>query len=336
MRAMRYHRTGGPEVIQLDEIPTPAPGPGEVLLQVRAAALNRLDVFLRSGSAAMPGWSMPHTGGFDIAGIVTEVGPGVPRERIGFEAMIKARVTGPSAKGRLDIVGIARPGGFAEYVVLPADCLAPKPPQYTWQQAAAFPCCHLTAYYGLIVNARLRPGETVLVHGAGSGAGAAACQVAKAAGARVVATAGSTEKVAKARELLQVDAAINYRSEDVVKSVLRATDGRGADVVFDPIWGNTAPQTVEALARRGRWVLLGMVGGATAEIAAAKVMFKEITIHGIVEFFADDEQIAQAFALAHQDRLRPIVDRAWPLDQLAEAHRQMETGAFFGKIVVTP
>jgi len=336
MRAMQYAKTGGPEVVQLVEIAPPKPAAGEVLLQVRAAAMNRMDLFLRGGATSMPGWKLPHVGGFDIAGVVTEVGAGVPRERIGYEAMIKAKVTGPLSRGRLDIVGISRPGGFAESVALPVECLAPKPAALSWEQAAAYPCCHLTAYYGLIVHARLRPGETVLVHGAGSGAGAAACQMARAAGARVIATAGSAEKVAKARELLKVDLAVDYRAQDVVKAALEFTGGRGVDVVFDPIWGPTAAQTSELIGRGGRWVLLGMVGGATAELTAAKIMFKEATIHGIVEFFAADDVVEQAFAMAHQGRVQPIVDKVWPLEKLAEAHRQMESGAFFGKIVIKP
>lgn len=344
MRAVRYHQTGSADVLKLETIPDPQPGPGEVLLKVHAAALNRLDLFLRSGAAGMPGWKMPHTGGFDFAGTVAALGPvagdrggAKPSDvRVGYEAMIKARVGGPSARGPLDIVGISRPGGFAEYVVVPVECLSPKPAVYSWEEAAAYPCCHLTAYYGLILHAGLRPGETVLVHGGGSGAGAAACQVARAAGANVITTVGSDEKAAKARDLLGVDLAINYRTTEVVKGVLDYTGGRGVDVAFDPVWGGSAALTVEMLRRGGRWVLLGMVGGPTAEITAAKIMFKEITIHGIVEFYADDAQVEQAFALARQGRVRPIVSKVWPLEQLADAQRQMESGEFFGKIVVKP
>src|SRR5262245_38772363 len=145
----------------------------------------------------MPGWKLPHVGGFDIAGEVVDIGPGVAKDKIGLEAMIKARVFGPSARGRLDIVGIARPGGFAEYVALPVECLGKKPPAYSWEEAAAYPCCHITAYYGLALHAKVRPGETVLVHGGSSGAGAAACQVAKLVGANVITTVGSDEKAAK-------------------------------------------------------------------------------------------------------------------------------------------
>jgi NADPH:quinone reductase-like Zn-dependent oxidoreductase len=336
MRAAQYHKTGPADVLAVEHVDTPEPGPGEVLLKVRACALNRLDVFLRSGATSMPGWTLPHIGGFDIAGEVVEVGPEVFDVEPGFEAMVKARVTGPTAMGRLDIVGIARPGGFAEFVVLPEECLAPKPEAYSWEQAAAFPCCHLTAYYGLILHAGLTVGETVLVHGAGGGAGTAACQVAKAAGARVIATVGSDDKADKARELLGVDLAINYTTDDFVKKTLEFTDGAGADLVFDPVWGKTADKTVGALGYNARWVLLGMVAGATAEITAAKIMFKEISIHGIVEFFADDSQVEQAFSLAYQDRMRPIVSKVWPLARIADAHRQMESSDVFGKIVVTP
>src|SRR5205823_2499866 len=137
-----------------------------------------------------------------------------------------------------------------------------------------------------------------------------------------------------ARELLHVDRAVNYRTEDVVAAVKEFTGGRGVDVVFDPVYGTTTAATVESLAMRGRWILLGMVGGAAAELVAARLMFKEITLQGIVEFYSNEEQVEAAFGLAYQDKLRPIVDRVWPLEKLADAQRQMETGAFFGKIVV--
>lgn len=336
MKAVRYHQTGTPDVLRLEDVPKPTPGPGEVVIAVRAAALNRLDLFLRGGLAVMPGFKMPHVGGFDVAGDVAAVGADVSADLAGKPVVLKARVSGPGARGKLDIIGISRPGGFAEYVLAPASAVVPKPEGWSYEQAAAFPCCHLTAYYGLVLRAAVRPGETVLVHAGGSGAGAAAVQVARLAGASVIATVGRDASVAKARELLGADRAVNYRTEDVVKSVQEFTRGRGVDVVFDPIWGSSAAQTVECLGPGGRWIVLGMVGGQSAEIVAARIMFKEIAIRGIVEFYATDDEFMAAMNLAYQDRFRPIVDRVWPLDRLADAQRQMESGEFFGKIVVKP
>jgi NADPH:quinone reductase-like Zn-dependent oxidoreductase len=336
MKAARYHQTGKPDVIRLEDVPDPVPQTGEVLLKVRAAALNRLDVFLRSGASTMPGFTLPHIGGFDIAGEVAAVGPGVDPKRVGEACVVNARVTGPAARGRLDIIGIARPGGFAELVVVPAQCLAPMPADYSWEEAAAFGCVYLTAWYGLVIHAQVRPGETVLVHAAGSGAGSAAIQVARATGATVICTAGSDEKCAKARELLQADHVINYRRQDVAKSVRELTGGRGVDVAYDPIWGETAPATMECLALRGRWIVLGMVGGQMGQIEAAKLLFREITIRGIVEFYSDEAQIAGAWNLAHRGLVRPIIARTWPLAELDQAHAQMERGDVFGKIVVKP
>lgn len=336
MKAVRYHQTGAPDVLRVETIPDLVPGPGEAVVRVRAAALNRLDSFLRSGTSTMPGFSMPHTGGFDITGDVLAVGPGGDAKQVGRPVVIKARVTGPQARGRLDIIGIARPGGFAEQVLVPESALVPKPAALSYEEAAAYPCVYLTAYYGLALVAAVKPGETVLVHAGGSGAGVAAIQLAKLMGARVATTVGSAEKAEKARTLLGADLTLNYRTDDLAGKLREFTDGRGVDVVFDPIWGGSAAKTVECLAYHARWILLGMVGGLTTEVNAAKIMFREVTLRGIVEFYCGDDEFHAAMRLAHQGKLRPIVDRVWPLDQLADAFRQMESGAFFGKIVVRP
>ncbi len=336
MKAVRFHQTGPVDVLEYEDVPDPQPGAGEVVVRVRAAALNRLDVFLRGGAAPMPGFKMPHIGGFDIAGEVLRVGPDVPESRVGEAVVIHPRVIGPQARGPLDIIGTSRPGGFAEQVLAPAHCLLPKPKGYSFEEAAAFGCVFLTAYYGLAVQAGLRPAEVVLVHAGGSGAGSAAIQVAKAAGATVVTTAGSDEKCEKARTLLGADHAVNYRTQDFRAVVKDVTCGRGVDVAFDPVWGETAPKTLEALARRGRWIVLGMIGGLRASIDVAKLMFQEITVRGLIEFYAEQHEVEAAWAMAHRGLVRPIIDRVWPLKELAAAQRQMEDGACFGKIVVTP
>ncbi len=336
MKAVRFHQTGPADVLKVEEVPDPVPGPGELLVTVRAAALNRMDIFLRSGASTMPGFTLPHTGGFDLAGDVAAVGPGGDPARVGKPVVIKAKVTGPASRGRLDIIGISRPGGFAEKVLVPESSAVPKPAALSYEEAAAYPCVYLTAYYGLVLTAGVRPGENVLVLGGSSGAGAAAIQVAKLAGASVIATVSSAEKADKCRRLAGADATVNYRTGDVPAAVRDFTGGRGADVVFDPVWGTTVAATLDCLNYGARWIVIGMVGGPTAEISAAKVLFREVTIRGVVEFFAADDQFHACLSLADAGRLRPIIDRVWPLAQLADAHRQMESGAFFGKIVVRP
>ncbi|MFQ5424617.1 MAG: zinc-binding alcohol dehydrogenase family protein [Phycisphaerae bacterium] len=336
MKAVRFHETGSIDVLRWEDVPDPSPAADEVIVRVRAAALNRLDVSLRSGSATMPGLRLPHIGGFDIAGEIEAVGAEVDAARVGEAVIVKARVTGPRSTGRLDIIGIARPGGFAEWVAVPAHCVVAKPANYSFEEAAAFGCVYLTAWYGLIDRAALRPGEVVLVHAGGGGAGTAAIQVAKAAGATVVTTVGSDEKCVMARERLGADHAVNYHRDDLLKVIRDTTDGRGVDVVFDPVWGDSASQTLDALASRGRWIVLGMVGGLHASLDASKILFREITLRGIVEFFADDAQFDGVLNLARQGWVRPIIARSWPLAQLADAQRQMEEARAFGKIVVTP
>lgn len=336
MRAARFHETGTPEVIRIEDIPAPTPSAGEVVIKVKAVALNRMDAFLRGGLVNMPGFSLPHTGGFDISGDIHEIGPGVDAKRRGEAVVVKARVTGPTARGRLDIIGISRPGGLAEFVLAPVTAAIPKPPTYSYEEAAAFPCVYLTAWCGLVLRAALKPGETVLVHGGGGGAGVAAIQVAKLAGAKVITTVSNPAKAEKAKSLLGADRVINYRNEDLVAAVMDFTKGRGVDVVYDPVWGKTAAKTSDCFNYGGRWIVLGMVDGPTAELTAAKIMFREVTIHGIVEFYAPDESFAGAINLAYQDRLRPIIDRVWPVEKTADAHRQMESGDFFGKIIVKP
>lgn len=336
MKAARFHQTGPVDVIKFEDVPEPVAGEGDVIVRVKAAALNRMDTFLRGGAVKMPGFSLPHTGGFDIAGVVEAVGGGVSTDLIGREVIVNPRVTGPTSRGSLDIIGTARPGGFAEKVLAPAHRIAPKPIGYSFEEAAAFGCVYLTAYYGLCIVAGLKPGETILVHAAGSGAGSAAIQVAKACGATVITTAGSDEKCEKARSVLRADHAVNYKTADFRKTVRDVTNGRGVDAVFDPVWGDSATKTIECVARYGRWVVLGMVGGSHASIEAAKLLFQEITLRGIVEFYSDDRIIEGAWSMAHAGLVRPVVDTVWPLADLAKAHRQMEEGSFFGKIVVRP
>jgi len=335
MKAVRYHLTGTPDVLKVEDVPDPRAGRGEAVVRVRAAALNRLDIFLRSGAAPMPGFTLPHTGGFDIAGEVAAVGEGVENVKVGQAVVVDARVTGPAARGRLDIIGIARPGGFAEQVLVPAHCLRPKPANYSFEEAAAFGCVYLTAYRCLAAYAAVKPGETVLVHAGGSGAGTAAIQVARSCGATVITTVGSDDKCRQAKELARADIAVNYRTQDFVKVAREATGGRGVDVVLDPVWGETAAKTIDAIAMGGRWTVIGMVGGMTGNLVVSNLLFREIRLQGVVEFYADTDQIDKAWAMATRGVVRPIIAKAWPLAQLAEAHRQMERGDFFGKIVVT-
>lgn len=332
MKAVRYHEHGGPEVLRVEQVADPQPGPGEVLLKVRAAGLNRLDVFLRQGFR-FPEFSLPHIGGFDFAGEVVAVGPACRSAKVGDAVMAKARVYDQWDPHRLVLLGINRPGGFAEFVLLPESNAYPKPTDYSFEEAAAFPCVYITAYQGLLNKADLRAGQVVLVHGGGGGAGMAAVQVAKLAGAVVIATVGSERKVERARQL-GADLVLNYKTQDVAAEVLAFTEGRGVEVIYDPVWGATYETNLRVAAFRARWIVLGMVGGTKSGVHAWSLMEKEITLHGLVEFHASDEEVNAAYRLARF--VRPVIDRVWPLEQLADAHRQMEGGEFFGKMVIRP
>ena len=342
MRAIIFSQHGGPEVLKYTEVPDPTITPNEVLVEVRACALNHLDVWVRQG---LPGIKipLPHILGNDIAGVVREAGAAVNWVRAGDEVMIQPGVSCGHCRECLsghdnmcdeyDILGYRRDGGYAELVAVPGVNVIPKPPNLDWPEAAALPLVTLTAWHMLVARAQVKPGEDVLIHAAGSGVGSVGIQIARLWGARVIATAGSDEKLAKARELGAAET-VNYTHDDWPKEVRRLTGGRGVDVVFEHTGAATWPGSILSLKKGGRLVTCGATSGFDARTDLRHVFYRHLTILGSMMGSKADLLAAMKFVEAGQ--IRAVVDRTLPLAEAARAHELMEDRAQFGKLVLLP
>jgi putative PIG3 family NAD(P)H quinone oxidoreductase len=323
MRAIEITRPGGPEVLTPAERPDPSPGRGEVLIEVRAAGVNRPDVMQRQGRYPPPPGASDIPG-LEVAGPVVALGQGVADFRIGDE--VCALVAG---------------GGYAELCAAPAPQCLPVPTGLDLIAAAAIPETFFTVWTNLFDTGKLARGETLLVHGGSSGIGTTAIQMARAFGARVLATAGSPEKCV-ACERLGAERAINYRADDFVAIVREATGGRGADVILDMVGGDYVQRNLEALAPRGRLVQIGLQGGFTAEITLLPILQRRLVITGsTLRARSVDEKGAIARALREhvwplleRGEIRPVIYATFPLSQAPNAHRLMESGEHIGKIVL--
>jgi NADPH:quinone reductase-like Zn-dependent oxidoreductase len=344
MKAVRFHEHGGPEVLRYEDAPVPHPGYGEVLVEVRACALNRLDVWVRSGAR---GWQipLPHILGADIAGVVAEVGEGVGMVQTGMECFIHpGRPGGPSAHRLLGDDNIAHDyapfgvfvdGGYAQYVVVPVDNIMPKPASLSWEETAAFPLTFLTAWHMLGPRrGDLKSGETVLVMGASSGVGTAAIQLAKARGAFVITTVGGAEKVQRAKELAADEVIDHYAHKgEIHKRVYELTAGRGVDLVVEHVGGEVFMQCVKSLRRGGRLVTCGTTTGGQFEVDMQLVYAKHLTLLG--SFMGSMGETLQYLPLVERGLVRPVVDRVYALEHAADAHMYMvQAGGHFGKIVL--
>lgn len=320
MKAILFDAPGGPEVLRYGDAPDPRPAEGELLVRVRATAVNRADTLQRRGNYAPPPGASTILG-LELAGeVVQPAGPW----RVGDRVM--AVVTG---------------GGYAELATVPAGMAMRIPDPFSFEQAAAIPEVFLTAYLNLFTLGKLSAGETALIHAGASGVGTAAIQLARAASAQVIATAGAPEKVAFCRDL-GAALAINYKQEDFAERVLAFTAGRGADVVLDFVGAPYWNANLRAMAMHGRLMLIGMLGGSRGELDLGPIMAKRITVTGTtLRRTPLPEKIALtqtfvAFAMSRFERgeLRPIVDSVYPLRDAAEAHRRMEANRNIGKIVL--
>ena len=340
MRAIIFSQHGGPEVLQVGEVPNPQIKANEVLVEVRACALNHLDVWVRNG---LPGIKipLPHILGCDVAGVVREVGDLVTWTKAGDEVMVQPGVScghcPECLAGRdnmcdeYDIVGYRRDGGYAEFVAVPGVNVIPKPKNLSWEAAAALPLVTLTAWHMLVTRAQVQPGEDVLVHAAGSGVGSLGIQIAKLLGTRVIATASSDEKLAKAREL-GADETINYSMDDWPKQVKRLTQGRGVDVVFEHTGETTWAGSILSLKKGGRLVTCGATSGFDARTDLRHVFYRHLTILGSMMGSKADFLTAMKFIESGQ--IRAVVDRTLPLEEARKAHELMEDRAQFGKLVL--
>ena len=341
MRALTLAAVGGLEHVAVRELPRPAlDAPDDVLVRVHAAALNRLDLFVADG---LPGvaLSFPHIVGSDGAGIVESVGPGARQIRPGDRVMFNpglscgrcpACMAGEeSLCGSFSVLGEHRSGTAAEYVVLPAENLAPVPAEMPWAEAAAFSLATLTAWRMLTTRAALRPGETVLIWGIGGGVSMAALQVARLLGARTIVTSGSDAKLEIARGR-GADAAINHASADVVAEVRRLTGGRGADVVVDSVGEARWQDSLRALRRGGRLTVCGATTGPIVSIDLRRLFWHQWSLLGST--LGSRREYAEIVRLAHQGRLWPLVDQVVPLAEGPAALARLRRGEQVGKLVI--
>lgn len=342
MKAVAIRAHGGPEAVNLEDLPDPRPGPGEVLVEVKAAALNHLDIWVRKGWPGLK-LSFPHVLGSDIAGVVEEVGPGVEGISKGDEVVLNPGfgcgrcercLSGEeNLCRRYAILGEHVSGGQAERIAVAARQVLPKPERLSFEEAAAAPLVFLTAWHALVRRAKVRPGETVLVHAAGSGVGSAAVQIAKLHGARVVATAGSDAKLEKARGL-GADETVNYETGDFVREVRRLTGGRGVDVVFEHVGKRTWEGSILSAALGGRIVTVGATTGFDPTTDLRHVFYRQISVLGSTMGTAGD--LLEVMRFVAEGRLRPVVDRVMPLAEARVAQGLLADRAQFGKIVLRP
>jgi NADPH:quinone reductase-like Zn-dependent oxidoreductase len=341
MRALVLAATGGLDQLQLADIPTLAPpAPGWVHVQVRAAALNRLDLFVADG---IPGGApiLPHTVGADGAGVVRAVGAGVTTAKVGDEVMFDPGMSCGSCPAcragdepfcdQYGILGEHLPGTLAELVAVPAANLAPRPRGWSWAESAAFSLAALTAWRMLVGKARLRAGETVLIWGAGGGVAQAAIGIAKHFGARVIATSSSVDKLALARRL-GADVAIDHAIQDVIAEVKKETGRKGCAVVVDSVGHATWDRSLRCLARGGRLVVCGATSGPEAAFDLRRLFWHQWSILGST--MGSRAEYRAVAALAAQGLLKPVVDTTTPLDRAVEAFRRLAAGSQAGKLVI--
>jgi putative PIG3 family NAD(P)H quinone oxidoreductase len=323
MRQIETTGPGGPEVLKLATVPVPSPGPGEVLIKVQAAGVNRADVSQRQGRYRLqPG--MPSILGLEVAGTIAEVGAGASRWRVGDP--VCALLTG---------------GGYAEYAVTPAAQCLPVPAGLTPVEAASLPETFFTVWLDVFLLGALKEGESLLVHGGSSGIGITAIQLAKALGSRVFITAGSEKKCLACREL-GAEAAINYRSADFEEAVRTLTDGKGVDVILDMVGGSYVLRNLRSLAPRGRLVFINYMESSKASIEIGLILGKQLTVTGSglrpqsleckAEIARSLEQ--RVWPLIAQGRIKPVIDSTYDLADVAEAHRRMESSEHIGKIML--
>jgi NADPH:quinone reductase-like Zn-dependent oxidoreductase len=340
MKAVLLESHGGPEALRPAEIPEPSPAAGEVLVRVRACALNHIDLWLRKG---IPGQSVvfPHLLGCDVAGEIAGLRAPVEGLSEGQRVMLSPGTScgrcrlclsgHDNACRRYRILGVHLPGGYAEWVRCPAANVIPIPDAVSYDQAAAFPLVFLTAWHMMVRRAGLARGEDVLVWAAGSGVGMAAIQVAKLLGARVIATAGSEKKLAMAKEL-GADHVVSHHKDDVVAAVKRATGNKGADVVFEHVGQASWERSIRSLAFRGRLVTCGATTGFEASTDLRYVFAKQLTLLG--SYMGSKADLLDVAAPFFEGRLKAVVDTVLPLADVRRAHEILESGTPFGKVVL--
>ncbi len=323
MKAIRIHEDGGPDVLRYEDVEDPAPGPGEILVRLRAASLNHLDLWTRQGLPSVP---KPRILGADGAGLVAALGEGADGVREGQEVVIN-----PGLDEGARIVGEHTDGTHAELVTVPAENVYPLPEGLSFEEAAAFPLVFETAYRMLVTKAGLSEDEWVLVWGIGSGVATAAFEIAKALGARTIVTSSSEDKLARAREL-GADATVNHETADVAVAVRTATDRRGVDVVVEHVGEATWKTSLQVAAPNARVAVCGATSGPNPPAALHRIWWKQLTIYGST--MGTKADFEGAYELVASGAAKPIVDRVFPLAEAAAAHEYLESGRQFGKVIL--
>jgi NADPH:quinone reductase-like Zn-dependent oxidoreductase len=341
MKAVLFREHGGPHTLSYEDLPTPTVGAGDVLVRVKACALNHLDIWVRQGN---PAYSMPlpHVSGSDVAGIVDQVGAHVDGITVGQRVFVSPGIScwrcDACLAGRdnfcrsYSLLGAMAHGGYAEYVKVPFRNVLPIPENLSFEQAAAFPLVSVTASHMLFALAGLQHGETVLIMGAGSGVGSMAVQMAKLAGARVITTVGSDDKIPKA-VILGADAVINHAREKVPERVKLLTEGRGVDVVIEHVGPEVWDSCLASLAKGGRLITCGATTGAEVKLDLRYLYSRQYTIKG--SYMGTRAELVKVAELMGQRRLIPVIDRTFPLHEARAAQELMLSRKFFGKIVLT-
>ncbi len=342
MKAVRIHEHGGPEVLKYEDIPEPAIKANEVLLRVRAGALNHLDLWVRAG---IPGVKipMPHILGSDIAGEVVKVGELCERIQPGQRVLLSpgtsCRQCTQCVSGRdnqcrrYTLFGTAIDGGNREYMPAPEYAVIPIPDSLSFEEAAAAPLVFLTAWHMLFARAGLEAGDDVLVLAASSGVGMAAIQIAKMFQCRVIATAGGEAKMEKAKAL-GADHVIDHYAQDISAEVKKATAKRGVDIVFEHVGSATWAKSVESLAPAGRLVTCGATTGYDVKVDLRFLFSKQQSLLG--SYMGTMGELHRVLKFVFQGKLKPVIDRVYPMTEIAEAHRRLENKEQFGKVVVLP
>jgi NADPH:quinone reductase-like Zn-dependent oxidoreductase len=338
MKAVRFHEHGGPEVLRYEDALEPTLNAGEAVVRVRACALNHLDLWNRRGIERVR-FSMPHILGADVAGEVVSTADNsmAPGRRVMVQPGVSCGRCDACLEGRdndcarYDVLGSQSDGGYAELVRVPLQNLVAIPDAIGFVEAAAFPLTFLTAWHMLVTRATVRPGEDVLVLGAGSGVGQAAIQIAWLHGARVFATAGSDEKLAKARAIGAYDV-INHHTQDIAEETRRLTNKRGVDIVVEHVGVATWERSLRCLTKGGRLVTCGATTGYNASIDLRFLFTRQYSVMG--SYMGTKAELLRAAQFFFAGQLTPVVDKTYPLSEAADAHRRLEQSEHFGKIVL--
>jgi NADPH2:quinone reductase len=340
MKAVFLRRHGGNEVLEYGEVPAPEPGAGEVRVSIRAAALNHLDIFVRDG---IPGVKLPQIPGADGAGIVDAVGPGVEGVALGDRVLLQpglycntcefCRAGEQSLCVQYGILGEHAPGTFAEEIVVPARNVFPIPERLSFEQAAAFPLVYQTVWRMIVTRADVRPGETVLIHGAGGGVGGAALEIARLVGARVFATTSGEEKAARLSEA-GAEVVLDYRKVDVGKEIRARTGKRGVDVVVDCVGEKTWMTSLKCAGNGGRIVTCGATSGPNPAEELRLIFWKQLSILGST--MSSDKEFRTMLSAVAAGSLTPRIDNVFAFSRAREAYERMEKGEQHGKIILVP